>query len=85
MDFENKLEAMGQHFNTLQEEITLAHRVKLHRNMSTQLEEQRYMRDTLSKIKVRTRVTIFPAPTGFLAIYARMAPELTQLCLGSHP
>jgi hypothetical protein len=74
IDFENKLEAIGQNFNTLQEETTLAHRVKLHKSLSSQLEEQRYMRDTLSRIEVRTPVNIFPAPSGFRGYDAGILP-----------
>ena len=61
MDFENKLEAIGQHFSTLQEEMTLAHRAKIHSNMSTQLKEQHYIRDVLSRIEVGAPVTTFAA------------------------
>jgi len=52
-DFEEVLEAIARHTNSLEGEIALAHRLDMRKTLDRQLQEQRNIRESLSRVEVR--------------------------------
>ena len=53
-DFQDILEAIARHTNSLEGEIALAHRLDMRKTLDRQLEEQRHIRESLSRVEVRS-------------------------------
>jgi hypothetical protein len=60
VDFRDTLYAIARHTSSLDEEISLAHRLHVQKSLEGQLEEQRKTRQSLSRIQVRLFLAIIP-------------------------